>query len=167
MMSFENLVKAAALIVTALLIVTPLSRAQGKKQTTVQTSKPPVANQKAHRVVLQVNTNDAATMNLALNNATNVAQYYKDRGEKVTIEVVTFGPGLHMLRNDTSPVKARIKAISESTPSISFAACGNTRENMSKVESKEIPLIAEAKVVKSGVVRVMELQEQGWSYVKP
>ena len=44
-------------------------------------------------------------MNLALNNATNVVQYYKDLGEKVTIEVVTFGPGLHMLRDDTSPVK--------------------------------------------------------------
>ena len=40
-------------------------------------------------------------------------------------------------------------------------------ENMSRVESKEIPLISEAKVVKSGVVRVMELQEQGWTYVKP
>ena len=120
-----------------------------------------------HRLILQVNTNDPAMMNLALNNATNVIQYYKDLGEKVTIEIVTFGPGLHMLRDDTSPVKARIKAISESTPSISFAACGNTRENMSKFESKEIPLISEAKVVKSGVVRVMELQEQGWSYVKP
>ena len=46
-------------------------------------------------------------------------------------------------------------------------ACGNTSENMSKAESKEIPLISEAKVVKSGVVRVMELQEQGWTYVKP
>ena len=38
---------------------------------------------------------------------------------------------------------------------------------MSKVESKDIPLISEATVVKSGVVRVMELQEQGWTYVKP
>ena len=38
---------------------------------------------------------------------------------------------------------------------------------MSKVENKEIPLISEAKIVKSGVVRVMELQEQGWTYVKP
>ena len=54
---------------------------------------------------MQVNANDPATMNLALNNATNVAQYYKDRGEKVAIEVVTFGPGLHMLRDDTSPVR--------------------------------------------------------------
>jgi hypothetical protein len=71
------------------------------------------------------------------------------------------------LRDDTSPVKARVKAISESTPSISFKACGNTRENMSKAESREIPLIAEAKVVTSGVVRVMELQENGWTYVKP
>ena len=98
-------------------------------------------------------------MNLALNNATNVAQYYKDLGENVAIDVVTFGPGLHMLRDDTSPVKARIKAISESNPSISFQACANTRDNMSRAESKEVPLMSEAKIVKSGVVRVMELQE--------
>ena len=52
-------------------------------------------------------------------------------------------------------------------PAISFKACGNTQENMHKAESKEIPLIPEAKVVKSGVVRVMELQEQGWAYVRP
>ncbi len=58
-------------------------------------------------MILQVNTNEPAMMNLALNNATNVAQYYKDLGENVTIEVVTFGPGLHMLRDDTSPVKAQ------------------------------------------------------------
>ena len=167
MMFSERVVKAAALVATALLIVTPLSTAQGKKQTTVQTSKHPVADQKAHRVVLQVDTNDPAMMNLALNNATNVAQYYKDLGEKVSIEVVTFGPGLHMLRDDTSPVKARIDVIALSTPEISFKACGNTRENMHKAETKEIPLIPQAQVVKSGVVRILELQEQGWSYVRP
>ena len=159
-------VVAVAIAIVALLVAAP-SQAQEKKQSSAQQSKRIVADKKVHRLILQVNTNDPAMMNLALNNATNVTQYYKDLGAKVTIEIVTFGPGLHMLRDDTSPVKARIKAISESTPSISFAACGNTRENMSKVESKEIPLIAEAKVVKSGVVRVRELQEQGWSYVKP
>ena len=122
---------------------------------------------KAHRVVLQVNTNDPAAMNLALNNATNVAQYYKDLGEKVKIEVVTFGPGLHMLRDDTSPVKARIEEMALSTPEVSFKACGNTQERMHKAENKDIPIVPQAEVVKSGVVRVMELQEKGWSYVKP
>ena len=81
---------------------------------------------KQHRLVLQVNSNDPAMMNLALNNATNVEQYYKDLGEKVEIEIVTFGAGLHMLRDDTSPVKDRIKSIAEKMPSISFKACGNT-----------------------------------------
>jgi uncharacterized protein len=38
---------------------------------------------------------------------------------------------------------------------------------MRKAENKDINLIAQATVVKSGVVRVMELQEQGWSYIKP
>jgi intracellular sulfur oxidation DsrE/DsrF family protein len=167
MMKFENAVRVVAGLV-ALLIVAPASAAAlEKKQTTAQMLKRPAANNKLHRLILQVNTNDPAMMNLALNNATNVAQYYKDLGEKVTIEVVTFGPGLHMLRDDTSPVKARIKAIKESTPAISFKACGNTQENMHKVENKEIPIIPEATIVKSGVVRVMELQEQGWAYVKP
>ena len=162
----KNAVKATALITAALLIM-PLSTAQGKKQITVQTSKQPGSERKAHRVVVQVDTNDPAMMNFALNNATNVAQYYKDLGEKVSIEVVTFGPGLHMLRDDTSPVKARIEVMALTTPEISFKACGNTQENMQKAETKEIPLIPQAQVVKSGVVRILELQEQGWSYVRP
>jgi len=167
MIGFGNAVRAAAAGVVALLIVAPPSAALQKKQTTAQMLKRPAAEKKLHHLILQVNTNEPAMMNLALNNATNVAQYYKDLGEKVDIEVVTFGPGLHMLRDDTSPVKARIKAIKESTPAISFKACGNTQENMHKAENKEIPIIPEATVVKSGVVRVMELQEQGWTYVKP
>jgi intracellular sulfur oxidation DsrE/DsrF family protein len=120
-----------------------------------------------HRLVLQINSNDSATMNLALNNATNVEQYYKDLGEKVEIEVVAFGAGLHMLRDDTSPVKERIKAIADKTTSITFKACGNTQQNMHKAEKTDIPIVSQAKLVKSGVVRIMELQEQGWSYVRP
>jgi intracellular sulfur oxidation DsrE/DsrF family protein len=164
----RNSVGALAAVV-ALLIVAPTSAgAVGEhRQPAKQALKRSSDVKKPHNLVLQVNVNDPATMNLALNNATNVAQYYKDLGEKVTIEVVTFGPGLHMLRDDTSPVKARIKSIKEANPEISFKACGNTQENMHKVENKEISLIPEATVVKSGVVRVMELQEQGWTYVRP
>lgn len=122
---------------------------------------------KEHHLILQVNSNDPAAMNLALNNAMNVTEYYKETGETVKIEVVTFGPGLHMLRGDTSPVKARIETMSLSNPEISFKACGNTQANMQKAENKDIPIIREAEVVKSGVIRIMELQEQGWTYVKP
>lgn len=151
---------------TVILATIPLA-AQGQKPPVASVSKPVAAAKKTHRLILQVNTNEAGMMNLALNNAQNVAQYYQELGEPVEIEVVTFGPGLHMLRDDTSPVKARIKAIAASTPAIAFKACGNTQSNMGKAESKEIALIPEASVVKSGVVRVMELQEKGWTYVRP
>jgi intracellular sulfur oxidation DsrE/DsrF family protein len=126
------------------------------------------ANQKQlHRLAVQVDVNDPAIMNLALNNVNNVTQHYQELGEKVEIEVVAFGPGLHMLRDDTSPVKARIKSMSETMPQLAFSACGNTRENMTKTEAKDIPLISQAKVVRAGVVRLMELQERGWSYLRP
>ncbi len=120
-----------------------------------------------HRLVVQVDVNDPAVMNLALNNVSNVAQHYGDLGQKVEIEVVAFGPGLHMLRDDTSPVKARIKSMSETMPQLAFSACGNTRENMMRAEAKDIPLISQARVVKAGAVQLMELQEQGWSYLRP
>lgn len=142
------------------------AKAQMKKSTFALAAEAP-AKKKEHHLILQVNSNDPAAMNLALNNAMNVTEYYKETGENVKIEVVTFGPGLHMLREDTSPVKARIETMSLSNPEISFKACGNTQANMHKAENKDIPIIRAAEVVKSGVVRIMELQEQGWTYVKP
>ena len=144
-----------------------ISAVQEPRRTVVVAKKPLPPAKKPHRLAVQVNVNEPAAMNLALNNATNVAQYYKERGEAVKIEVVAYGPGLHMLREDTSPVKERIRSISESTPNISFKACGNTQANMQKTEAKDIPLVSQAKVVKSGVVQLMELQEQGWSYIRP
>jgi intracellular sulfur oxidation DsrE/DsrF family protein len=162
MTRFDQAMHLAALCV-ALLLLAPPAAAQSRELATA----PAAASKKAHRLVLQVNSNEPATMTLALNNATNVEQYYKERGEKIEIEIITFGPGLHMLRDDTSPVKERIKAIAEKSPAISFRACGNTQENMGKAENKAIPLVAQATLVKSGVVRLMELQEQGWTYVRP
>src|ERR1700675_3469020 len=67
--------------------------------------------EKAHRVVFQVDQNDPAVMNLALNNATNVVEYYRAKGENVEVDIVTYGPGLHMLRVDTSPVQDRIRRL--------------------------------------------------------
>jgi hypothetical protein len=165
MTKFDHVMRAVAIGAVALLLAVP----PAATQVTEVAAMPPTqgVDKKTHHLILQVNTNEPAMMNLALNNATNVEQYYKNLGEKVEIEVVTFGPGLHMLRDDTSPVKDRIKAIADKTPSISFTACGNTQDNMHKAEKKNIPLISQATLVKSGVVRVMELQEQGWTYVRP
>jgi uncharacterized protein len=121
----------------------------------------------ANLVALHVDQNDPAVMTLALNNAENVIAEFKSMGEPVTIEIVTYGPGLHMLRNDTSPVKARIQALALEQPQITFTACGNTAERMSKAEGRPVSLMAEAKVQKSGVVRLMQLQAQGYAYIKP
>ena len=124
---------------------------------------------KLHRVTIQVDQNDPAVMNLLLNNVTNIIETYNSKGQDVQIEVVAYGPGLHMLRDDTSPVKDRLKQISEfSFPSqIKFSACNNTKEAMEKREGHPITIVSQAGLVPSGAVRLMELQEDGWSYLKP
>ncbi len=124
---------------------------------------------KPHRAVVHVDQNDPAVMNQALNNARNILDYYRDKKEDVEIEIVAYGPGLHMLREDTSPVKDRIKELADvSFPSkVVFSACNNTKEAMEAREGRPITIVPQAGIVPSGVVRIMELQEQGYSYVKP
>lgn len=165
---FASLTFTGALLVNAIQ-TTHASEAGSTKLNANANARMMINHKRApsHRLVVQVDVNDPAIMNLALNNVSNTVQHYAEIGQKVEVELVAFGPGLHMLRDDTSPVKARIKSMSETMPEVSFSACGNTKENMARIEAKEIPLISQAKVTKSGVVRLMELQEQGWSYLRP
>ena len=106
-------------------------------------------------------------MNMALNNAENMAKFYKDKGEKIEIEFVAYGAGLNMMRSDTSPVKERLTAISSSMKNVTFTGCGNTLANQSKQENKAITLVPEARIVPTGIARIVELEEQGWTYVRP
>jgi intracellular sulfur oxidation DsrE/DsrF family protein len=132
-----------------------------------QAAGEPAAGAKKHRLALHVDQSDIAQMNLALGNASNVIEHYKSRGEDVAIEIVTYSQGLHMLREDTSPVKERIKALREKMPSLALSVCDNTRRRMEKKEGRKLVFLPEVAIVPSGVVRLMELQEQGWSYVRP
>jgi intracellular sulfur oxidation DsrE/DsrF family protein len=126
------------------------------------------ADGKTHRIAIQVDQNDPAVMNMVLNNATNVIEHYRGKGEEVDVEVVAYGPGMHMLRTDTSPVQDRIKKLKEMVAGkIQFSACNNTKQGMEKAEGRAITIVPEATMVPSGVVRLMELEEQGWSYVRP
>jgi uncharacterized protein len=132
-------------------------------------ASPALAGEAKHRLAIHVDQNDAQVMNLALNNATNVIEYYRARNEDVDVDIVTYGPGLHMLRTDTSPVRDRLKRVKELAfpGSVQFSACNNTRQGMERSEGKEVPILSEATLVPSDVVRLMELQEKGWSYVRP
>jgi intracellular sulfur oxidation DsrE/DsrF family protein len=127
------------------------------------------ADGKPHHIAIQVDQNDPQVMNLALNNVTNIIEHYRAKNQDVDIDVVTYGPGLHMLRADTSPVQDRIKRLKDMAfpGKIQFSACNNTRQGMEKAEGHAIPVLADATIVPSGVVHLMELQEQGWSYVRP
>jgi len=125
------------------------------------------ADDAIHKVAVHVDSNDPKVINLALNNVANIRKYYDSVGEKVEIEVVAYGPGLHMLRADTSPVIDRISVMSLEIDNLKFSACGNTHAVMSKKAGKDVELIDEATMVPSGVVQLITLQEQGYSYIRP
>jgi uncharacterized protein len=122
---------------------------------------------KTHRLALHVAQNDADSMKRALGNARNAYDFYEQRGGQIAIEIIANGPGLHMLREDTSPVKQQVRDLRAKVPQVVFAACEHTKAAMEKREGKPVPMIAEVTMVPSGVVRLMQLQDEGYAYVKP
>lgn len=120
-----------------------------------------------HYVAIHVDESDPKVMNMALNNAKNVSAYYESQGDKVVIEMVAYGPGLQMLVAGKSPVADRIAQMSLELENISFSACGNTMRKMAAKTGQEVVLLDEARQVPSGVVRLVELQEQGYAYIRP
>ena len=149
--NMKRLFAAAAIAFMAMLMAGQAALAQGK----------------THYVAIHVDSSDPKTQNLALNNAANVTKYYEAQGDSVVIEIVAYGPGLTMLIPGKSPVEDRIKTMSLQFENLSFAACGNTRKKMSAKAGHEIPIMEEAQMTPSGVVRLIELQEQGYAYVRP
>jgi len=116
----------------------------------------------AHKLVIQVSSADAKTQAIALNNAVNVQKHYGP-GE-VEVEIVAYGPGLSLLTKKSKQAK-RVASLAKSD--ITFSACGNTMKKIAKKSGKEPKLIDGVKVVTAGVTRIMELQEKGYSYIRP
>jgi intracellular sulfur oxidation DsrE/DsrF family protein len=139
------LLAGGALLAAALPL---LSRAQA------QAAAPAVKN----RALFQVTDNDPARWNMILNNMTNLREGVG--GEAIEIELVAFGPGIHMLKAD-SPVKARIADALKS--GVTINGCQNTMKGMKLTPADMLPEIA---YVPSGVVEVMRKQQQGWAYIR-
>ena len=128
---------------------------------------PALAAGEAHNLALQVSDNDPEKMNAALNVAANVSKHYAEKGDEGEIQIVAFNAGLHMLRDDTSPVKERLQSFASGMPNVAFKACGNTLDAMARKEGKKPGILPHAEIVPAGVVTLMELGKKGWMIIRP
>ena len=112
-----------------------------------------------NRVVMQVSDGDPAKWNLALNNARNLQA---DLGAaNVEIEIVAYGPGLGMLKRDSSVATRVDEAL---TSGVKIVGCENTMHAQKLAQADMLPAIG---YVGAGVVEIMQRQQQGWSYLRP
>ncbi len=118
-----------------------------------QASAPP-----RNRALFQVTDNDPARWNMILNNMANLREGVGSEGAE--IELVAYGPGVLMLKSDSS-VKQRIAEAVKN--GVKVNACQNTMHGMKLAPADMLPEIG---YVPSGVVEVMRKQQQGWAYIR-
>ncbi len=114
------------------------------------------------RIVLQISDPNPFKQTLVLNVANNLIKHYGP--DKVDVEIVAFGPGLRLLFKDNVNT-SRIEGLSSS--GVKFAACKNTIKGMSKKLGHKPELNSNAIPVTAGVVRIIELENQGFKLIKP
>ena len=120
-------------------------------------------NDGMHKVVIQVSTDDPRTQAIALNNAVNLQKALGPGNIKV--EVVAYGPGLSLLTRNGKQSK-RVQDLTM-YDEFTFSACGNTMNKVKRKKGKLPLLVDGVEVVPAGVQRIMELQEQGYAYIRP
>jgi len=124
--------------------------------------QPVFAGDDVHKLVIQVSTDDVRTQNIAMNNAVNLQKALGQ--DNIIIEIVAYGPGLKMLTSE-SPASKRVPSLAQQD--IIFSACGNTKAKMEQKSGKKIELVEGVGMVPAGVLRIMELQELGYAYIRP
>jgi intracellular sulfur oxidation DsrE/DsrF family protein len=116
-----------------------------------------------HRMVFQMNEGDPQKWGLMLNNISNViTELGRDH---VDIKVVTYGPGINMFRKEKSNVLERLDSLKKlGAGHVDYTVCSNTMKAM-KVEKGEI--VEFVNDLYPGIVRIIELQEKGYVYLRP
>jgi len=156
----KNVIRFTATILTMMLFVASPASADHQEHV--------VSGQDGyHYLALQVSDNNPGTMNKVLNNALNITKNYQAEGQEIEIRIVAYNAGLHLLREDTSPVFERLKSFNESMPNVTFLACGNTIKGMTKNEGTPPPIVDYAEVVPGGIRELIDLAEAGWVIIRP
>ena len=111
------------------------------------------------KVILQVSDADPAKWTLALNNVKNVQQALGV--DKTEIEIVVYGPGIGMLKMD-STVGDRVNEAKKT--GVTIVACGTTMKGMKLTDADMLP---QTNYVPAGVVELMQKQKAGYAYIRP
>lgn len=114
------------------------------------------------KIVLQISDNDPSKQVLVLDVASNLIKHYGP--DAIDIEIVAFGSGLRLLMKDNVNSK-RIQGLASNN--VKFSACGNTHKKMTELLGKPPVLNNNAQMVEAGVVRILELENQGYILIKP
>jgi intracellular sulfur oxidation DsrE/DsrF family protein len=115
-----------------------------------------------HFLALQLSDSDAKKERLVLSVASNILKFYGP--DKVAIEVVTFGPGIDLLRTGNEHRQLVDSLVSQG---VRFSVCGNTLDTIERDTGKRPDINPHAREIEAGVAQLLKLTESGYTLVRP
>ncbi len=154
--AFARLARLPALVLAAAAIALSPAAAQAPKEPLIQDK--PFAEQ---YLVLQLSDRAPDKQALVISVANNLLKAYGP--DKIAIEVVAFGPGIDLLRAESSN-RARVDSLI--SQGVQFDICMNTVDTFER-EGKHVNINPKAVKVQVGVARILALAKKGYTLVRP
>jgi uncharacterized protein len=145
----------ARLVTLALLVLVPL--AAGASHLKEQPKK--------HKVVYHLTEPGVDKAKFVLGNVQNHIEGVGGPDHVEAIELVVHGPALKTFVTASIDPDIRARLDRLQVQGVTFGACGNTMKNFN-LTLEQLPLGARY-LPQGGVVRIMELVEQGYVYIRP
>jgi hypothetical protein len=161
-MNRRELLHSIAFVALVSAICPAGAQTQGVERTPASVKPPGDKPFAEHFIALQLSDSDPKRERLVLSVASNLQKAYGQ--DKIAIEVVTFGPGIDLLR-DTNENRQLVDSLV--TQGVRFDVCGNTLDTIERETGQRPKINPHAIEVQVGVGQLLTLSESGYTVVRP
>ncbi len=119
------------------------------------------------RVIVHLNTSNAAKFEKALATAEQLLSTYADESHGAEIELVANASAVKMLRSGHTPYAERVRALQEKYFNLTFLACKDAMDHVREMENLEgdLNMLPDVEVTPSALEHILNRMNEGWVYL--
>ena len=119
----------------------------------------------SRRLILHVGDTNRVRFENTLEEARDMLQAARGKGQRIELEILANGPGLDMLRVKTTPVADKLARLQAEYPELELVACGQGLNRL-QAQGADINLLPGVVTADSALDEIVRRMNKGWAYLR-
>jgi intracellular sulfur oxidation DsrE/DsrF family protein len=119
----------------------------------------------SRQLVLHVGDSNLVRFENTIEEARDMLEAARTRGQRIELEILANGPGLDMLRVETTPVAKKLALLQAEFPHLALVACGQGMARL-QVQGADTRLLPGVATTDSALNEIVRRMHKGWAYLR-